>query len=172
MYRPTPSIYHRSFPFAYITLICGPPGSGKTTYARAQWRDGDLLLDFDTLMAALGNTQPHQAPSSLVPFACGAQEAVLGNLAAQRHSIRSWVIGTLPRGIERAALKRRLNATAVIVLETSEEECIRRLLADKDRCSDVMRLRPVITDWWLKYERNSEDTVIVPAIYDAAESKV
>lgn len=40
-------------------VICGPPGSGKTTWARSRAKPGDLVFDADDLIANLFGT-PHK----------------------------------------------------------------------------------------------------------------
>lgn len=38
-----------------MTIITGPPGSGKSTYVATLMQPGDLLLDLDALFKAVSN---------------------------------------------------------------------------------------------------------------------
>ena len=41
--------------YPVFKLISGPSGSGKTTMALEQWRPGELIIDWDRLLAAVTN---------------------------------------------------------------------------------------------------------------------
>lgn len=42
-----------------ITVVTGPPCSGKSTYVRTHARPGDIVIDFDTMAQAFGSPNPH-----------------------------------------------------------------------------------------------------------------
>jgi hypothetical protein len=42
-----------------ITVVTGPPCSGKSTYVRTNAKPGDVIIDFDALAQALGSPNPH-----------------------------------------------------------------------------------------------------------------
>ncbi len=42
-----------------LTVVTGPPCSGKTTYVRTRARPGDIVIDFDTMAQAFGSPTPH-----------------------------------------------------------------------------------------------------------------
>lgn len=42
-----------------ITVVTGPPCSGKSTYVRNHAKPGDIVIDFDTLAQSIGSPVPH-----------------------------------------------------------------------------------------------------------------
>lgn len=47
-------------------VICGPPGSGKTTYVRLRARPGDLVWDWDEVMAIMTRLPIQHRPPDLI----------------------------------------------------------------------------------------------------------
>ena len=75
-----------------ITLIIGPPGTDKTSDLNAQ--PGDLIIDYDTINAALGV----EAHPDLHGPALKARGAILGELKAGRvKSRRAFIISSNPQ---------------------------------------------------------------------------
>lgn len=57
-------------------VICGPPGSGKTTWVRERARPGDLVWDFDDVAAVVANCgapMPREARGSMDQAVIGAR---------------------------------------------------------------------------------------------------
>lgn len=42
-----------------LTVVTGPPCSGKTTYVRTHAQPDDVVVDFDAIAQALGSPTPH-----------------------------------------------------------------------------------------------------------------
>jgi hypothetical protein len=42
-----------------LTVVTGPPCSGKTTYVRTHAKPGDIVIDFDAMAQAFGSPTPH-----------------------------------------------------------------------------------------------------------------
>jgi hypothetical protein len=43
-----------------LTIVCGPPGSGKSTYIREHAKQGDTIIDLDAIMGTLSGKPEHQ----------------------------------------------------------------------------------------------------------------
>ncbi len=127
--------YCPDHPPSRVTLVCGPPLSGKSTLVRKRAKRGDLIVDFDALGAAVSGQPHHQLPHHLLPYAAAARDAVLERIAERRGGAEPpavWVIAGLPERGERDAMATRLGAAEVVVLTTPAEECIGRLVDDPD----------------------------------------
>jgi predicted kinase len=131
-----------------ITIVCGPPGAGKTTYVAEHARRGDLILDLDRIFEAISGLPLYDKPDALTPFVWQARDAIMDRLSRPSGVANAWVItgGALRNG--RLALAARYRAR-IVMLDTPAEECKRRL-------SDRPLTRPwvaLIDQWWADYER-------------------
>ncbi len=138
-----------------ITLVAGPPGSGKSTYVRRHQRPGDLVVDWDLLIGALAG-QPGEARhlsqrQTILPYASIARDAVIAALAAEgMRGANAWVIAMVPRAEERQALRERLHAQTV-VLAVPLAVCQQRIQGDTQRGHVLDQWIPRIQHWWEAY---------------------
>lgn len=143
-----------------VTLVCGPPASGKSSFVRQRMRPGDLILDVDALFEALSGQPVFEKPAAILPFVLAARDAALDRLASQPRGVaHAWVIACAPHPRERERLAERFNAH-VLVMETSAEECLRRIQADPLRASTAQRWAPLVRDWWHEYRRREGERVV------------
>jgi 5-methylcytosine-specific restriction endonuclease McrA len=127
---------------ATVTLVCGPPCSGKTTYVSDRAQPGDLVVDWDALAVALGSPHPWDHPAPLTPFIAEARDAVTARLARSHGVERAWIIATAPRDADRRRLAPE--GATVVVLATDEDECVRRARQDSRPAGTI----DAIESWW------------------------
>lgn len=108
-----------------ITLVCGPPGSGKTTYVNERRKPGDIVWDFDVIMSAITGMDIHQTPRAAVRFAKQMRDGFYRE-AMNSSGHRIWIIEACPTAAERLRFERDLRA-GVILLDTPEHVCIERV---------------------------------------------
>lgn len=135
-----------------VTLVCGPPGSGKTSHVSGHRKPGDLVLDLDAIMAALCGDALYQAPVDILPFALKARDAVIERLRG-KHSLRhAWIIAGGATRRERTEITRSLDARTVM-LDTPAEVCVARINADPRRPpSERAKQIAAVAQWWLRFE--------------------
>lgn len=138
-----------------VVLVCGPPGSGKTTYVRERAQRGDLILDLDELMSALSGQPWYEAPREILPFALAARDAVLERLNHPHGIRRVWVISSVASKADRESLRQRLNAELVL-LEVPPEECLRRIARDERRAHQLTQWEPIVYRWWREYAEDAQ----------------
>lgn len=143
---------------ASIAVVCGPPGSGKSTYVRDRAKWGDLIVDVDALYQALSGLPAYEKPEQLLPFVCSARDAVVDRLLRQSAIARAWIVATMPKKLERDLLRRRLGAK-VIVIETGTEDCMKRIGQDYRRAARAALWRGHVERWWSDYERDERDVI-------------
>ncbi len=116
-------------------LIYGPPGAGKTTYAREHAQDGDLVIDLDDIRANVGNEQTARKMRDLMES--GARE----------HDGDVWIIRTLAKADERAEFMARVGVDEAVPLavdaDTAKERARKRGDSD-EKISAIDR-------WWENY---------------------
>jgi 5-methylcytosine-specific restriction protein A len=105
-----------------ITIVCGPPCAGKTTYVAEHAAPTDIVIDFDDIARELGSPARWQhAPE----IATAANQVALDRIRHLQPSDNAWVIRCLPSPTAREALAHNLDAT-VVLLDPGQAECERR----------------------------------------------
>lgn len=113
-----------------LTIVTGPPASGKTTYVNAHAETYDTIICLDTILTELKPSYKHWTRSfdpTLLNRAIRLRNARLGNLANAR-SGRAWFIVSAPTQAERDWWQDKLGGE-VILLHPGIEECKRRAIA-------------------------------------------
>lgn len=141
-----------------VTVVCGPPGAGKSTYVKDRMKWGDLVLDLDELYRALSGLPQHDHPDCLVPFALAARDAIINKLAEPSDVRHAWIIMGGAKRAERNEVRETLKAE-IIILEVPTEECLRRIMQDPTR-RDCRLWQPIVERWWKNYQPSQMDTVI------------
>lgn len=113
---------------ATATLITGAPCSGKNTWVDRCRQPGDLVVDFDALILALGGDESHNHPQELKGYAFEARDAVIRRWAYKRDT-DIWVIGTCPKRSDREKFTRQ--GFRVVTMDADEKTCMRRARAER-----------------------------------------
>lgn len=82
-----------------LTVVTGPPASGKTTYVMDRAKPEDIVIDFDRLAQALAGpgADSHQHPKHLKDVTWSARSgAVMAALKLAERGVRVWLIHTQP----------------------------------------------------------------------------
>ncbi len=143
----------RLFVNGIVTVLCGPPGSGKSTYVSKHKLPGDIIIDVDALMRALTGMDAHGNNMAALPLVLAAKESIIQSI--QSNGIRganAWLTTLAPIPDERRELKRRLNAK-IIVFSISRETCLQRIIGDRTRDAREGEWVGLIDQWWNDYIR-------------------
>lgn len=145
--------YYRDFA-APVTVVCGPPGAGKSRYIRERAEPGDLVVDLDMIFSALGGGLPMHSdhPRHLLPFAMEARAAVVERLRQPSDVRRAW-IPTMGASHEERQRYRDAGAE-VVVLDVPVAVCLARIAADQERDNrgDHELYERLVTKWWTEYQ--------------------
>lgn len=104
-----------------VTIVCGPPCAGKTTYVLEHAGPGDMVVDHDLIARDLGSPSSHHHGRALRDVAEEWVELYLSEIEAGMHD-RAWVVRTLAEPESRTALADRLGAE-VVLLDPGMDVC-------------------------------------------------
>jgi hypothetical protein len=133
-----------------VTLVAGPPCSGKTTWVNEQRGKHDIVIDADLIAAAIGSPDTHGHQQFVWDFVRPMMQAAIDASKTVDQAPHVWIIKGAPTRDE------RLGFDHVVVLEVDKNTCRRRAL-------DVGRpdgWGNIICQWWARYQSNPTDTVI------------
>lgn len=143
-------------PLIPITLVCGPPASGKSTYVREHAKKSDKVIDLDRIASRIAGSTEHGWPIHVIDQALQERNKLLDSLANPDASCRhAWFIVCEPDGANRRWWAEKINAN-VVVLETAPHICEGRIALDPER----WRQFGAADNWWSRYSRSPTDTVI------------
>lgn len=133
---------------AKVTVVAGPPCSGKNAYIEANAQPGDRIVDFDEIMARLSGEPLHVQDMSLMAKAREIRAREIADLLASGEP--GWIIATGAR-----SEVRHQYGVPVVVIDPPIDVPLRR--AARDRPEAFMGY---IRDWYARYEPDPRDTVI------------
>lgn len=134
---------------APLTIVCGAPGSGKSYYVREHANPADIVIDMDVIKAELASTSIYSALPAWTGPALEERNRLLRSLALEARSVRAWFIVSAPEPAEQQWWQAQLGG-AVHVMDTDEDECIRRINADHRRIGHRDRMVERCREWFRK----------------------
>jgi hypothetical protein len=138
-----------------LSIVSGPPASGKTTYIRQNAVDGDVIIDLDGLMMGLKPGYQHWTGSldrALFNRAIRHRNTMLDQLSMAKEG-SAWFIVSAPTDAERKWWQARLGGAIVLLhpgIATCKARAIDRgtpkALAGIDRWDKASRM-PWAPEW-------------------------
>lgn len=131
-----------------VFLVAGAPGAGKTTYVQKKKCKGDLVVDLDTLAAALqGVSDPHPDYKTVMDAVLAAREAIYHTIENRSGTWENaYVITSNPNPFAVNELAKRLDAKLVYI-KPSEQECCEQVKNDHTRLNKANDLR-LVAEWY------------------------
>jgi shikimate kinase len=135
-----------------LTIVCGPPGSGKSTWVNRRKAPGDCVIDLDEIRAAITDKPLYNATDELSLQAAVVQRNyMLHDISWKLYDHAYFILGA-PTAVEREWWSDRLKPVDVIVLNTPLEECIKRIQSDSRRPENIKRQHIAAAQrWWQRY---------------------
>lgn len=139
-----------------LTIVCGPPASGKSTYVRNHAAPNDLVIDLDVIASEMSGEPLHGwNPDEWLNAALYRRNDLLGRLSRASRYNAAWFIVSEPKAHRRDWWQQTLKPQRIIVIEADERQCLANAAKDGDR--DMNRADASITKWWVEYDRRIGD---------------
>lgn len=139
-----------------VFLVYGPPLAGKTSFVQDAAKEGDLVLDIDSIWQCVSGCKRYIKPNRLKKIAFDVRDKILDDIRVKRGRwLNAYVIGGYALISERERLVKSLGAREVFI-DTSKEECIRRLQVSNDG-RNKKDWEKYICDWFRQYAPRLED---------------
>lgn len=136
-----------------VVIVCGAAGSGKSTYVQQHAGPDDLVIDLDVIRAGLAGTAIHEPNPDYTRAALDKRNDMLRSLATDRKHKRAWFIVSAPDKGERLWWRDHLKAERVVVMDTTLDECKRRIMRDYRRVGQRVRMIHLAEDWFRRARR-------------------
>jgi uncharacterized protein YdiU (UPF0061 family) len=118
------------------------------------------VFDFDRIMQALSGNDPHQQTRPLIEYCLDIRDLIIQKAKTARGIGTTWVITTRVKDEFRQAMA-ELNPEYVH-MNTSLEECMRRVDADPHRAAVADQMKKVIRDYFAEQSQSAAAS-FVPA---------
>ena len=79
---------------SYITLVVGPPASGKYTYIQNNRFPQDVVVEWDAISQAVGHNSTHEAKGWHHKTATIARKAIIDSISRDEIQGRIWISST------------------------------------------------------------------------------
>lgn len=118
-------------PLVPVTVVCGPPASGKSTYVAEHASKGDLVLDADEIACRMTGKPIYTHSKEEIEAAVRYRNTALGKLGRSVEHKHCWLIVTASTRRGRSFWKHY--GKELVVLDPGARECIRRIETDERR---------------------------------------
>lgn len=139
-----------------VTLVCGPPCAGKSTYVAARAGLDDIVLDHDEIAKSMGSSLGWTHRSSIARRAEARVQHRLETVAAMQHG-SAWVIRCAARARHREHLATLLRADAVLVLLPDVETLMQRAMQRPKPDATIAAIRR-----WIRAYRPAACDELIP----------
>lgn len=139
-------------PLMPVTIICGPPGAGKTAYAESKAGKQDLVIDLDAIKARETKTDLYQRQDEEArDIALYKRNEMLTDLGRHRGYKHVYFITMGSTAEERNFWCSNLRTKDVVLLDPGKDECIKRIQNDSRRSEEAKRNHvAAVHDWYGK----------------------
>lgn len=148
---------HQRFGFEQqkVYIVYGSPLAGKTTFVKENSSKDDIILDMDNIYNMINfNNNKYVKSNRIKSNVFIIRDCILDMIKCRTGKWRNaWIIGGYPLPMDR---KRLMDATGaeLIHIDTSKEECLKRLYNDPERQQVIAQWEQYINDYFNKYKED------------------
>lgn len=135
-----------------VYLIIGASCSGKTTFVEENATEDDIILDFDKIWQMISINPKYKKPNRIKPVAFAMRECLMEQIKMRNGKwINAYILSTEPYVMSRKRLIDSLGIDEVIYMDTTREECIKRL-HDNPQGRDIELYKKLINDYYDNFQ--------------------
>ena len=143
-----------------FNLVCGPPGSGKSSFVNNNFKKGDVVVDLDEMYSCFTKEPLHgYKDSGLLDVIKKTKMNLIENIIRCKSLGDVWCISCLPSGQRRKVVSRQMRNAKIFLLMPSKDQCIKQILNDKREYSDNYAIN-IVEQWYEKFTANSTDIIV------------
>lgn len=146
-----------------VVIVHGSPCSGKTYYVNENKAKNDLVVDLDSIYFALSHNAKYENNPAIKDVVFAVRESIYNSITNRLGDWKSaWVIcSTLYFPIDRENLSRQLNATDIIYIKNTKENCLENLYSDTERNNPFIqnKWKEFIEDFFFMFVEGGNETV-------------
>lgn len=149
--------YNRSSTNTYVKkhvyIVYGSPCSGKSTWVNENATKDDLIVDMDNIWQMISINDRYEKPNTLRSVAFDMRDKlydIIKYRSGKWHN--AYVITGGAMAGDRERLKQRINADELIFIDTSKEECIKRVQSKYDDAIMRAKWYEYIIEWFDRYQ--------------------
>lgn len=140
-----------------VYLVVGAPCSGKSTWVEKVATKEDMILDVDKLYKAISVNPLHVKSSRLTDIALALRTTMFNQIQMRSGSwVNCYVLTTEQYATERKALCIQLGVDEIITMDSTKQECLKRLYENPDN-RDITLYTRLINKF---YDRYTEDELL------------
>ena len=142
-----------------VTLVCGPPASGKSSYVTANAGASDVVIDVDEIAREISGSARN--PSRDIRYkALAERNRRLAELADNFEARAAWFVTTSAAGLLRERWARLLRAQRVLLILTPRSVCMDRMIRDPERRLHIKMQTDILDKWWRNYYPSELDSIV------------
>lgn len=142
-----------------VTLVCGPPGSGKSSLVDALKGEREVVIDLDVIASRMAGSGLHAwRRDEWLNEAMLRRNRMLSDLSRPGFHLGAWFVSSEPQAERRQFWVDRLGVGKVIVLAVAGDVCRANIANDNDR--DAEATGKVIDAWWVRHRARRGDVVL------------
>ena len=146
-----------------LTIVCGAPGSGKSTWVARHASDGETIIDLDVIRSDISGLPMYHGDAGWLRASLAERNRRLACLASAPPDQKAWFIVSAPRAEDRQRWREILCPRRVVVIETQLDECLLRIRRDPRRSGMTADHMGAAVRWWRKYRRLEGETLVTAA---------
>ena len=141
-------------------VLCGPAGSGKTTYIEKHAGPNDLVIDLAVIKQRLAHgADCYGVAGPLLRRALVERNRMLASLATDSEHERAWFVVGAPLATDRRWWHDALRPERILVFAVDPDLCQRRIEASRIGRHRDMSIE-IAFEWWQQYCTRDGDVVM------------